>query len=272
MITATINPTTLAVENVGTLSCPRGPVQNGAARKLALVIPTLREAENIGPLLKRIRTALDPMEIPYEIVVVDDDSRDGTAEIVTAMGREDARIRLLVRQGPKGLSGAVLHGWLNTDAPILGVMDADLQHPPELLPALVSSIYGGHDLAIGSRYTEGGGLGEWNPIRKLISAAAVWATWPIQRRGIRAKDPMSGFFFVRRACLGRIAFQQSGFKLLLEILVRARLGSIEEIPFAFGIRYRGASKASFKVAREYARLLARLYRIRFGLHRSAEAA
>ena len=104
-------------------------------------------------------------------------------------------------------------------------MDADLQHPPELLPRLVSAILAGKDMAIGSRYVEGGRLGNWNPVRKFLSTAAVWATWPIQRAGIRAKDPMTGFFLVRRECLDGIQFQPSGFKLLLEILVRARIRS-----------------------------------------------
>ena len=140
--------------------------------------------------------------------------------------------------------------------------------PPELLPELLNSIESGCDLVIGSRYTLGGGLGEWNIFRKLLSGAAVWATWPIQRVGLRAKDPMSGFFFVRRDCLKGIAFQKSGFKLLLEILVRARISSVSEIPFAFGQRYRGASKANMKVAIDYGRLLARLYRSRFGFSRA----
>ena len=98
---------------------------------------------------------------------------------------------------------------------ILGVMDADLQHPPELLPALIAAIQAGNDLAIGSRYTAGGQLGNWNPVRKFLSTAAVWATWPIQRSGVRAKDPMTGFFLLRRECIDGIKFQPSGFKLLL---------------------------------------------------------
>lgn len=162
--------------------------------------------------------------------------------------------------------GAILHGWRNTDAAILGVMDADLQHPPELLPELLAAIHQGNDLVIGSRYTPGGELGGWNPVRKLLSAAAVWATWPLQRRSLRAKDPMSGFFMVRRNCVEQIPFQQSGFKLLLEILVRARLRSVEEVPFAFGCRFRGASKANFKVAYDYALLLVKLYAGRYSFH------
>jgi dolichol-phosphate mannosyltransferase len=235
--------------------------------KLALTIPTLREAENISGLLDHVRAILDPLGIPYEILVVDDDSRDGTEEIVSAIARQDPRVRLLVRHGERGLSGAILYGWQNTDASILGVMDADLQHPPELLPALVGSIRAGHDLVIGSRYVDGGRLGDWNPVRKFLSAAAVWATWPIQRAGLFAKDPMSGFFMVRRECVETVPFQRSGFKLLLEILVRGRIRSLEEIPLAFGLRYRGASKASAKVAIDYGRLLIRLYCNRLGLRR-----
>jgi len=236
--------------------------------KLALTIPTLREAENIGKVLDNVRSVLDPMGIRYEIIVVDDDSRDGTEEIVSNISREDPRVRILVRKGQRGLSGAVLYGWQNTDAAILGVMDADLQHPPELLPKLISSVLAGHDLAIGSRYVSGGSMHDWNPIRKLISAAAIWVTWPIQRGGARAKDPMSGFFFVRRECVERVPFQSTGFKLLLEILVRGRVHSVEEVPFSFGLRHRGASKASFKVALDYGRLLLRLYANRLHLSRS----
>ena len=233
--------------------------------KLALVIPTLCEAANIGGLLNHVRTVLDPINIPYEILVVDDDSPDGTAAVVSAIADDDSRVRLLVRKGERGLSGAILHGWQHTDATVLGVMDADLQHPPELLPTLLSAIQNGCDLVIGSRYTEGGDLGKWNPVRKLLSSTAVWVTWPLQKSRLRAKDPMSGFFMVRRRCLPRTAFQKSGFKLLLEILVRGRIQSVKEVPFAFGIRFRGASKANFKVAWDYGLLLVRLYAGRVGL-------
>ena len=245
-------------------SAPQAVPQERAKEKLALAIPTLREAENLPGLLRHLRSVLDPLKIPYEILVVDDDSRDGTEEIVSAIAAEDPRVRLLVRKGERGLSGAILYGWRHTDAAILGVMDADLQHPPEVLPHLLSAIEAGSDLAIGSRYIEGGRLGKWNPIRKFLSAAAVWATWPIQRAGIRAKDPMTGFFLIRRECINGIEFQPSGFKLLLEILVRARIRSVKEIPISFGLRAQGASKANFKVGWDYARLLARLYADRFG--------
>jgi dolichol-phosphate mannosyltransferase len=233
------------------------------AEKLALVIPALCEAQNLPGLLDRARAALDPHGICYEIIVVDDDSCDGTAEIVSAIALKDPRVRLLVRQGERGLSGAILFGWRHCDATVLGVMDADLQHPPELLPALISSVLAGHDLVIGSRYAVGGQLGNWNPVRKLLSAAAVWFTLPIQQAGIRAKDPMSGFFLIRRQCVEGILFQPSGFKLLLEVLVRCHIRSVAEIPFAFGLRHCGTSKASFRVGWDYAKLLVRLYIERF---------
>jgi dolichol-phosphate mannosyltransferase len=267
MSTATVAPSYTAAEGAATQPKPAAENQESSHNKLALVIPTLREADNIGGLLRHVRSVLDPLRIDYEILVVDDDSRDGTEEIVSDIAREDSRVRLLVRKGERGLSGAVLYGWRQTDAAILGVMDADLQHPPELLPDLIAAIFAGNDLAIGSRYTVGGELGAWNPVRKLLSAAAVWATWPIQRAGIRTHDPMTGFFLVCRECIDGIAFQPSGFKLLLEILVRGRIRSVAEVPLAFGSRNRGASKANFKVGWDYAKLLARLYAERFGIWR-----
>jgi len=200
-------------------------------------------------------------------MVVDDDSRDGTAEQVSAAAMADKRIRLLVRRGERGLAGAILHGWQNTDAEILGVIDADLQHPPELLPALFDAIVEGHDLAIASRYIEGGKVDGWNPARRILSSVAAWACLPLQPRGLRACDPLSGFFLVRRRCIYGLDFQQRGFKLLLEILIRGRVSSVQEIPYSFIRRGAGRSKAGIGVALDYIALMARLYRRRYGLSR-----
>jgi len=271
MSSVAIEPSYIPAEASATPQSPLAVKLEPRQERLALVIPTLREAENLCGLIDSIRSVLDPLHIPYEILVVDDDSRDGTDEIVNCIAQNDPRVRLVVRKGETGLSGAILHGWQQTDASILGVMDADLQHPPELLSELLQGILAGSDLVIGSRYAKGGRLGDWNPARRFLSAAAVWVTWPLQNPAFRAKDPMSGFFLVRRECLQQVPFQKAGFKLLLEILVRSRVRSVEEIPFAFGLRSRGASKATFKVAVDYALLLARLYAGKLGFLRESRS-
>ncbi|MGB6130839.1 MAG: polyprenol monophosphomannose synthase [Acidobacteriaceae bacterium] len=228
--------------------------------RLALVIPTLHEAKNILPLLRRVRTSLDRCDVAYEVIVVDDDSRDGIEEIIAGISAEDPRVRLIVRRGERGLAGAVLRGWEESEAPHLAVMDADLQHPPELLPRLWAQMDAGADLVVGSRYACGGSLRGWKPTRHLISRVAVWMTLPVQRAGLRACDPMSGFFMVRRSCIDGIGLQKSGFKILLEILARGEIRSVVEVPFTFGRRYAGASKATARVAFDYLALLLRLYR------------
>jgi dolichol-phosphate mannosyltransferase len=235
--------------------------------KLALVLPSLREAENLQELLGRVRAALASVEIPCEILVVDDDSRDGTREIVAAIASEDERVRLLERREARGLSGAILHGWQHTDATILGVMDADGQHPAERVPALLAVIQDGRDLAIASRYKRESSGGGWNPFRWLISAAAVWVARPLDSRCLEVSDPLSGFFLVRRRCVENVLFQTAGFKLLLEILVCGRIESVEEVPFAFGKRRAGRSKAGLKVAWDYLLLLIRLYAAKCGMVR-----
>jgi glycosyltransferase involved in cell wall biosynthesis len=138
MSSAPIAPSYTPADGAATRTQPaaelQARVQERVQDRLALVIPTLREADNIGGLLVHIRSVLDPLGMAYEILVVDDDSRDGTEEIVSAIAQKDPHVRLLIRKGERGLSGAVLYGWRQTNAAILGVMDADLQHPPELLP------------------------------------------------------------------------------------------------------------------------------------------
>lgn len=240
--------------------------------KLALVVPTLHEVANIERILQRIRTSLDPLDIPYELIIVDDDSRDGTAEVVRKISASDPRVRLLVRTHARGLGGAVVHGWKHNAAGIVGVIDADLQHPPELLPQLWRAMESGVDLALASRYTERGTLSHWHPLRYALSRLAIWLTWPIQKPAIHVKDPMSGFFLVRRACIRDVHMETQGFKILLEILVRGNIHSVTEVPFSFGLREAGTSKAGIKEGLDYLSLLWRLYRVAGLRRRSAPPA
>jgi dolichol-phosphate mannosyltransferase len=228
--------------------------------KFALVVPTLNEGGNIESLIRQVQDALDPLNLSYEVIVVDDGSTDGTADIVRAWACADPRIHLLSRRKERGLAGAVIHGWHHTDADLLGVIDADFQHPPQLLPKLLAAIQEGCDIAIANRYAARDGMRDWNPIRSAISRVSTWVTLPLQRRDLRVKDPMSGFFIVRRSSIEGISFETKGFKLLLEILVRGRIRSAREIPYHFGIRHAGKSKAGAAVGFYYLQLLGKLSR------------
>jgi dolichol-phosphate mannosyltransferase len=235
------------------------PVSGKQAVKLGLVIPTLREAENIRTVLDRIRQSLDPLGFAYELIVVDDDSRDGIDTIVLEIAAADPRVRLMIRAGERGLGGAVLYGWRHTDAEVLGVIDADLQHPPELLPQLWTAVESGSDVVLASRYAPQGGIDNWHPLRHLLSRMAIWMTYPLQKDGIRVQDPMAGFFMVRRCCLKDVELHNRGYKILLEILVRGKVRSVTEVPFIFGQRRAGTSKANLAVGLEYFALLYRLW-------------
>ena len=228
--------------------------------RFVLVVPTLNEAENIDKVLGQLTTVLSATKYEYEIIVVDDGSIDGTGDEVRNWSRRDARIRFIARAGARGLAGAVLYGWSQSDANLLGVIDADLQHPPELLPELLNEVERG-DIAIASRYAQNHGTQGWNPLRVAVSRLSTLAAAPlISKKHLRITDPMSGFFVVHRRCIDGLTFQTTGFKLLLEILVRGRIQRAQEIPYHFGVRRAGRSKANATVAFHYLHLLGRLSR------------
>jgi dolichol-phosphate mannosyltransferase len=228
----------------------------------ALVIPTLNEAGNIDTVLSEVTEVLRETRFEYELLVVDDGSTDGTVAEVQAWSRRDARIRLISRTGERGLAGAVLYGWKQSQAAFLGVMDADLQHPPRLLAELLKQAERA-DIAIASRYTQGDGdaIKGWNPVRAAVSRLSTLAATPlISKKNLRVTDPMSGFFILHRRCIEGLTFQTTGFKLLLEILVRGHIRKVREIPYHFGLRQAGRSKAGAAVAFHYLHLLSRLSR------------
>ena len=207
------------------------------AGKFALVIPTLNEAANIESVLRRAAAALSRLKIPWEVLVVDDASGDETCEIVRKFSIDGSQFRLLPRRGKRGLAGAITYGWAQTDAEFVGVMDADLQHPPELLPILLQELLSGVDVVIASRYLMPGSMNDWSAARKMISRAGVLASKPVQRPDLKVADPLSGFFVLRRRCIEGIAFQTTGFKLLLEILARGRVKTVVEVPFKLAVRH-----------------------------------
>jgi len=226
----------------------------------AIVVPTLNEAGNIDKILSALTDALSETQYDYEIVVVDDGSTDGTVERVGDWANRDSRVRLLSRSGERGLAGAVLYGWSQSQANLLGVIDADLQHPPELLPELLKAAERA-DIAVASRYARNHGVKGWNPLRAAVSRLSTLAAAPlISKKNLGVTDPMSGFFIIHRRCIEGLTFQTTGFKLLLEILVRGRIHTAKEVAYNFGLRHAGRSKASAIVALHYLHLLGRLSR------------
>jgi dolichol-phosphate mannosyltransferase len=228
--------------------------------RFALVVPTLNEAGNIDKMLAKLTHVLSQTHFEYEIVVVDDGSTDGTVKQVREWTKRDPRVRLLCRAGERGLAGAVLYGWSQSSATLLGVIDADLQHPPQLLPELLKAVERA-DIAIASRYARNNGTKGWNPLRAAVSRLSTLVAAPlISKKHLAVTDPMSGFFVIRRRCIAGLTFQTAGFKLLLEILVRGRIRTVREVPYHFGLRQAGRSKANASVAFHYLHLLGRLSR------------
>lgn len=231
------------------------------APALSVVVPTRNEAGNIGPLLARLETALSG--IAAEVLIVDD-SDDATPELAREVAvRSALAIRVHARpagQRGGGLGGAVLVGFSEALGPICAVMDADLQHPPELLETLLNVSHTGVDFVVASRYMDGGedhGLG--GAYRRAVSTLATLAAkWVLRPELTGVSDPMSGFFLVRKSCLDLAALHPQGFKLLLELLVHAPQATVAEVPFTFAVRHSGNSKAGLREGLTYLSRLAEL--------------
>ena len=227
-----------------------------AGPELTVVIPTLNERENIGPLVDLLDAALDT--VSWEVIFVDDDSPDGTAEQIRQIGRRDRRVRCLQRIGRRGLTTACIEGALAASARYIAVMDADMQHDEKLLPQMLAILKSEPvDLVIGSRYVTGGGIGGWDTARANMSAFAARLSRIICKAEIA--DPMSGFFMLRREVLEEALRHLSGqgFKILLDILASSpRSVRLRELPYEFRERQRGESKLDALVAWEYMMLIA----------------
>ncbi len=223
--------------------------------ELTVVVPVYNERANIPLLVSRLAAALTG--IAYEVVFVDDFSPDGTAEAVRTAAIQDPRCRLINRCGQRGLAGAAVQGMLSAQAPLVAVIDADLQHDETLLPRMKAALEDGPaDLVVATRYAAGGSGDSLRGVRHALSALGS----QLVRRlfGIRLSDPLSGYFMVRRELVEKVARRLSpdGFKILADLVISApRTARIVELPYRFGVREHGESKLDGKVALEFAALL-----------------
>ena len=230
---------------------PESPPQAVATPALSVVVPTFNERDNVTTLYRRLETALAGKA--WEVIFVDDNSPDGTWDVVRGLARQDSRVRCIRRIGRRGLSGACIEGILASSAPCAAVIDADLQHDETQLPKMLALLEAGEaDLVVGSRYIAGGSADSFDRQR---AGASQFAT-EVARRVLRVKiaDPMSGFFMIRRDRFEQLAPQLStqGFKILLDIVATAR-GElrVKEIPYTFGSRLHGESKLDSMVALDF---------------------
>jgi dolichol-phosphate mannosyltransferase len=213
-----------------------------SSARLSLIVPTYNERESLPILVERVHHALDGYQ--YELIVVDDDSPDGTAELAENLSHEYP-IRVVCRKGERGLATAVVGGFAHASGQVLGVIDADLQHPPEMLPELLREIDNGADVAVGSRYIPGGGMEGWSFPRRFMSKVATMIARTFVPSIRKVKDPMSGFFLFRREVIDGTELKPVGYKILLEVLARGRTSRVAEVPYTFRERELGESKLDF---------------------------
>ncbi|RZM34009.1 MAG: glycosyltransferase family 2 protein [Sphingomonas sp.] len=242
----------------------------GDLLQLAVVIPTFNEKANVATLIAKLDQAL--VGLNWEAIFVDDDSPDGTADAAREIARLDKRVRVIQRIGRRGLSSACIEGMCATAAPVVAVIDGDLQHDETLLPAMLDLLKDDDtDVVIGSRFVSGGGTGEWDSDRVAKSALAT----KLSRRVLKCdlNDPMSGFFMIRTDIVRRLSPSLSaiGFKILLDLLTASPTPlRFVEVPYTFRCRTEGESKLDHVVAMEYLiaiydRMFGRVVPVRFAM-------
>jgi dolichol-phosphate mannosyltransferase len=253
-------------QHTGLLPPPDGPLvvpqrepREGDPR-LSLVVPTRNEADTIEGFLAAAVPVLESL-LPgaWELIVVDDDSPDGTWQKALVLQERYPALRVLRREHEAGLGSAVVRGWQAARGGVLGVIDADLQHPPEVCALLWAEMVRGADLAVASRHVPGGGVSEWSLRRRILSRGAqVVGLLVLPGLLTRVSDPMSGFFFVRRTALAGVTLRPAGYKILIEVLGRGRVRWTSETGYVFRERATGASKVTARVYLDYLVQLARL--------------
>ncbi|MEK0192531.1 MAG: glycosyltransferase family 2 protein [Oscillatoriales cyanobacterium] len=226
----------------------------------SLIIPTYNECQNIKTIVEKLSQLLDgSIAGDYEMIVVDDNSPDRTWEVALSLTPDYPQLRVMRREHERGLSTAVIRGWQAARGEVLGVIDADLQHPPETLLNLLAEIKRGADLAAASRHVAEGGVSDWSMIRRFLSRGAQTLGLVILPGVVgRVSDPMSGYFMVRRSCIAGKTLNPAGYKILIEVLGRGDIRWIGEVGYVFQERLEGESKVTWKQYIEYLRHLLRL--------------
>jgi dolichol-phosphate mannosyltransferase len=231
------------------------------ALKFSIVVPTYNEAGGIERLIVSLSEVFTAHRLDGEIIVVDDNSPDGTGAIVEGLAGKYP-VRCLHRPGKMGLSSGVIDGWkfARPDSDAVGAMDADFSHDVNALPAMVAALASGeYGLAIGSRYVAGGGIENWPMRRKITSLVAIALAKPLTP----VRDITSGYFLVRRRALEGVELDPIGFKIGLEVIAKAHYGRALEVPYVFTDRVAGTSKLNQAEIFNYLRQLGRIYRGRF---------
>jgi dolichol-phosphate mannosyltransferase len=225
----------------------------------SLIIPTYNERDQVGPLVEQVFAACAASYLRPEVIIVDDNSPDGTGACAARLA-ERWPVRVVHRPGKLGLGSAVLDGCAVADSDVIGVMDADFSHPPQLLPSLFATLSRLKvDMVVASRYIPGGGTNGWPLSRRIMSRVACWAARPLTP----VRDPMSGYFLIRRERVTALRTRASGFKIGLEFLVRTTPKSVAELPYVFANRLAGRSKMGLREVLRYARQLLSLALYRF---------
>jgi dolichol-phosphate mannosyltransferase len=229
--------------------------------KVSIVIPTFNEGQNLREIVQLLSQSLDEiLAEPYELIVVDDNSPDRTWKLAEALMKDYPQLQVIRRTQERGLSSAVVRGWQAAQGEFLGVIDADLQHPPEIVSKLLGAMKEGADLAVASRHVTGGGVSEWSLRRRFLSRGAQILGLILLPSVVgRVSDPMSGYFMVRRTAIAGPLLNPQGYKILIEVLAKGNIRTIAEVGYVFQERQGGKSKVT---GQQYIDYLIHLLRLR----------
>lgn len=233
---------------------------------VSIIIPTYNERGNIEKLVPEIFSSCKGLKAEIDIIIVDDNSPDGTALVAEELCKK-YNVRLIRRSRKLGLASAVIKGFKQSKSDILGVMDADLSHPPEVLPDMLKPILSGDaEVVVGSRYVRGGGVEVWPLHRRLMSKIATLMAALLTP----VKDPMSGLFFLKKSVIKRVDLKAKGYKIGLEVLVKGRYRKVCEVPYMFRNRFYGKSKISPSEYYHYLGNIMMLYSYKLTEHKLTE--